>query len=87
MFNGSIKSIWERSCRTHFRHHKLEFSCLLETFLVLGQNCGLLSGIQVVVVKLSEGVAFVRCLWSDIFIYFCRHAALNLEGFGVYRVL
>lgn len=59
MFNGSIKSIWERSCRTHFRHHKLEFSCLLETFLVLGQNCGLLSGIQVVVVKLSEGVAFV----------------------------
>ena len=59
MFNGSIKSIWERSCRTHFRHHKLEFSCLLETFLVLGQNCGLLSGIQVVIVKLSEGVAFV----------------------------
>lgn len=45
IFNGSIKSIWERSCRTHLGHHELEFSCLLETFLVLGEDCRLLSGV------------------------------------------
>ena len=71
----------------HLRHHHLEFPIFILSFLVLSQDSWSLFEVKVVIIHLSQRIAFVRGVRLYVLLYPFSHTAVCLQRTRVYWLL